>query len=563
MGREIEVIEAFPHHPEADSFDFRRSWTGIVNACSSQRLVILLTCVFTLALCGAYIKFWPPIFTATVRLYGESAKDLSRTGFYESWAVFRSEQLGNEVEMISAAPVLSEVAKREHLKYDDVYHPFFSQLGYLWTESLPGKTWRRIKEFFFPPDYGPYYPTPEQIEEARTLHDFQAGVKLVPVQDTDVGNLQVSAPSPRVAQIANTIVDVYLEQRRQRHVDEATGSYNALNEELSKAQKELDSLEDRMKAYYAQNKLLLVFEKDKVDIGAAEGLKGQVNDLQAIIAGGEKTLAEVEAQLAKEQRNVVAQTVYVANPVRGTLESALNDQQLRRAQLLLHYRPDAPEVVETDRQIAIVKGQLEAVPPERMSATTQALNSNYQTLIARRDQIQGEIANARASLAVRSQSFQQAQSNLDSIPEKMRVVHDMEREHQALERKYQAIQDKMAVAAVARATALSVPDSIHIVQRASAPDKQSWPNTKLLWAAALAIGIVAGVALALLMDLFFGRLHRYRIVGATGPVEAYAMLRRDPGYAAALFAPEPKSIGSGSRPLRLGKPGNGRQRFNG
>ena len=558
MGRELEVIEAYPHNPEADSFDFRRTWTGIVNACRTQKLVIALTCMFTLGLAFVYMHFWPPVYTTTVKLYGESNKDTSRADFYQTWAVFRSEQLSNEVEMISATPVLEEVAKREHLKYDDVYHPFFSQLSYLWTESWPGKTWRHIKEYFFPPDYGPFYPTEEQIDHARLLHDFQAGVRLVPVAETDVGNLQVSAPSPRVAQIANTIVDVYLEQRRERHVAEASGAYNALNGELEKAQQELNTLEDRTKEYYAQNKLLLVFEKDKVDIGAAEGMRTTVNDLQATIAGGERTLAEIEAQLAKEQENLVAQKVYVANPVRNTLEAALNEHQVRRAQLLLHYRPDAPEVAEIDRQIGIVKMQLEAVPAEKLSQTTQALNTNYQTLLARRDQVRGEVASARATLAVRSQNYQQAQDNLAAIPEKMRVVHDLEREHQALERKYNAIQDKMAIAAVSRATAMSAPDSIHIVEGASMPSKPAWPNTKLIWAGAAGIGLVAGVALALLMDLFFGRLHRYRLVGATGPVQAYALLRRDPAFAAALFAPRDSgALGQGGRPLRLGKPSNG------
>jgi hypothetical protein len=39
----------------------------------------------------------------------------------------------------------------------------------------------------------------------------------------------------------------------------------------------------------------------------------------------------------------------------------------------------------------------------------------------------------------------------------------------------------------------------------------------------------------LIVDLFYGRLHRYRLTGTEGPVSAYALVRRDPAFAAELF----------------------------
>jgi capsular polysaccharide biosynthesis protein len=116
----------------------------------------------------------------------------------------------------------------------------------------------------------------------------------------------------------------------------------------------------------------------------------------------------------------------------------------------------------------------------------------------------------------------------------MREVHDMDRMHDAAEKKFAAIQEKMMVAAVSRASAMSDSASIRVVEAAAPPNEANWPRTKLLLGAALGIGLIAGVLLALLMDLFKGRVHRFRLAGE-GELELYATVRTDHGFVADLF----------------------------
>jgi hypothetical protein len=51
----------------------------------------------------------------------------------------------------------------------------------------------------------------------------------------------------------------------------------------------------------------------------------------------------------------------------------------------------------------------------------------------------------------------------------------------------------------------------------------------------VALGLVAGVLLALLVDLFFGRVHRFRLASGQ-EVPLYAIVRRDRAFALSLFA---------------------------
>jgi hypothetical protein len=60
--------------------------------------------------------------------------------------------------------------------------------------------------------------------------------------------------------------------------------------------------------------------------------------------------------------------------------------------------------------------------------------------------------------------------------------------------------------------------------------------TKLLLIGATAIGLIAGVLLALLMDLFFGRVHRFRLASNGRDLPIYATVLRNRALARDLFA---------------------------
>jgi uncharacterized protein involved in exopolysaccharide biosynthesis len=536
MPNDVALLEAVPHYPEADSFDFRKSWAGLRHACGAHKLLILCTCLFTISLVVAYIRIFPPVFVAQVELVGESDKDHERESFYGTWAVFRNDQLSDEVNLLTSPPVLEEVIARLRLTDADVYHTIFSYAGYLWTTSWVGKTYRSAKAWMFPPVRGPYDATEEQIDAARTLQDFKTGVQFERLMETDIGSLVVRGPSPRVAQIANTIVQVYFEQRRARHIAEAQSAYSALNEELQKAQADVDKIEEDMRAYYAKSGLLLVFEKDKVDIGQAQALKAAIVELSSGIAANSEILRETEAALSQEAREVVSSRVDVANPLRDNLKAQLATLQIQRKQTLMNYLPNSREVSDLDRQIGILNEQLKQAPSSTVGQTTTVLSSHYEELRGQADTLRAQLAGQRANLAAKQLVYDQLESELRTIPEKMQMVHVLEREHGANEKKLEVIREKMMIASVSLATARTAYSSIRVVTPAAASSEASWPKTKLLLAIATVVGLVAGVLLVLLMDLFFGRVHRFRLASAGRDLPIYAIVQRDGASARTLFA---------------------------
>lgn len=527
MQPQNSTIEGVPYYPDADTFDFQRSWERLRRACGHHKVLIFVTCLCTVCLVLGYTRIWPPTYMASVVLVGESDKDRSRESFYDNWAVFRNDQLTDEVHMLTSAPVLDEVINRLHLTDDEMYHSFLGYIGYRWSTSWVGKTYKAVKEWVFPPVRGPYDPAPEEIAAAQTLYDFKGGVSFDPVMETDIGSLVVRGSTPRVAQIANTIIDVYFEQRRARHVTEAEAAYSALEDELKKAQSEVDAVEQKMRDYYDKNDLLLVFEKDKIDIGQVEALKASIVELGTGVRTNTATLNQIDEELQREPKEVIASSVSISNTINDGLKEKLSALQVQRKQTLLNYKPNSPEVEELNRQIAIVSEQLKQTPDRTLGQTTTVLSSHYEELRGQAASLRAQLAGQRANLAAKQEVYDTLETQLRSIPSKMQTVHDLEREHGTLEKKADIIREKMEIAAVSRATAQTAYSSIRVVEPAAAPGDAAWPKTKLLLLIASGVGLLAGVLLASLVDLFFGRVHRFRLGNVAKDLPIYAIVRRD------------------------------------
>lgn len=533
----MQQLEAYPSRPEADSFDFRMTWLGIRHAIRGHKLLIGFTSAMTVLFVVLYIVIWPPIYSASVVLAAESDRDATRDEFYQTWNVFRKDRLSDEVHLVATTPVLEQLVAELHLGDDDVYHTFFAYTTKLWTESLPGKGYKAVKNFIFGRKHGPYDPTPEQIERAKTIVNLRSGVRLETLSDSNVGNLVVLGPSPRVAEMANTLARIYFEERRTRHAKEAEDAYQALAVEATKANTELVALEQRMKKYDVDSGLVLAFEKDKLDINEWAVLKAAIVDHQTAIANASATLAQVNKQLALESPEIVTGRLMTASPARTVLTDRLSQLELSRKQLLIHYRTDAPEVTELERQIEVVREQLAKEPSQIEQQSQRVINEAYQGLMLRRRQLEADLAGQRAALAQRQTEAATYHAAMEKIPEKLEVTHDFDRQHQALEKRYVTLQEKMEVAEISRAAAASAPPSIRIVEQAHLPEKPSWPNVKLLIPGAAVVGLAAGVLLALLMDLINGRVTRFRFATDPDRFSAYAVLDHSSKSAKNLFGP--------------------------
>src|SRR5437879_13894485 len=119
----------------------------------------------------------------------KSNYDYQRDTFYTGWDVCRKDESRTELELITSGPVLADVVRKEKLTFDDVYHPFLSQVSYFWEKSYIGQQYRKVKQWLFPADETDG-PTPEEMEFGRTVADLPASVDVAAVGGASGGKLK-------------------------------------------------------------------------------------------------------------------------------------------------------------------------------------------------------------------------------------------------------------------------------------------------------------------------------------------------------------------------------------
>lgn len=529
--------EAAAQPLDADNFDLRSSLDRLKQAVSHRLRLIALVCAVSVGLVVVYAYLFPPIYEAELMVVGEANDDLSRNNYYALWNIFRKGDLKSEPELMTSTQVARRVVEDLNLRFDDVHHSFLMHLSYLWQESLPGLAYRGLKEWLFPPDPKAYTPTPAQIDRARTVEAFRKSMVLEPVGNTTVGRLMVKAPSHRAAEFANKAMAVYLVQRRELSADEAQTAFGSLRGEYAKAAAELADFEAEKLAFDQRNSLSFDFEKDKVMVGKWSELGSTIADLEAAIASAEAGLAVVDEQLRNEQTEVVSGRTLQESRVRGLLLSREFEQASGLQALRERYVPGSPELTEAERLLALTRTSLAGEPEKTELSQSKALNPAYQTLRQQAQGLRAQLASSRASLGKRREDFAKLSARLEELPVLYRSAREMARRRDGLEQRAKLLTERLMMAEVSRSAASSAPASLRVVDRAEPPMRPSWPNLKLLIPAAVLVGLLLGVGMALISEALSTEVSRGALAARRGmPVYAEVRVRPQPGSGARAWA---------------------------
>lgn len=542
--------EAIPYHPEADSFHFGGALQTIVQAVRTYKWVVFATILATTGLVGAYVWIWPPVFQAEVMVAVDSDKDAQRTAFYQGWNIFRKEGLIDEGVLMTSPPVLKEVIQRLDLKYEDVYHPFARYAIHLWTQSWLGRNYRKAKQWILGTEQRPGALTPEQIERGKVLSDMESGIAIKQMGEASIGLLTVKGSNYRVAEIANTIVQVYLEQRRERHIAEASQAVKSLGEEAGKTKAELEQVARRIREFRAASGTSLLFEKDRGQINQFLMLRASITDLRSVIEENQASIQVLDRQLALEGENLKSNRLYVQDAQKDRLPKL----ELALAAARQSYQPDSREVRDLEAQIR--EAQQAIAPGDRavIVRNSSRVSDNYEQMLAKKHALQSTLEGARSSLQVKERELAAMNTQLQRIPYSMQVNHELERLQGDLENKYSGINSKLVVAAVSLATARSAPPAMRIVEPAHIPDQASAPQTKLLLAAAVLAGGVVGALMALLLDLAAPRANRNRLAAPTSPLPLLGAVGHDERLLRSLFLLPDSTAGGRSLPRIQARP---------
>ena len=297
-------------------------------------------------------------------------------------------------------------------------------------------------------------------------------IKALRFESTYIIRIAATSVNPeKAALIANSYADNYLTMQLETKYETIATAREWLRNRLNALGAEVEAKERAGEDYRAQSGLLAS--------GATtlnEQAMGQINT----------NLVQAEADLAAAQANMqgVAAGASSQQALQSPVVSSLRTQQAelarQRAELSTRYGPRHPQMLQVDRQIADLQGQIDA----EIGRTTQMLRNNVAVA-------QQRVNSLRASLTGTTQTIET--NNVASV--RLRVL---ERDAETSRTLYNALQNRFQqmteTSGIERADA-------RITSEAATPLEPSAPKRKLNMLLGLIFGMALGAVAVFIVEM--------------------------------------------------------------
>lgn len=521
----MQFEEPRPTYRDPDSFDVRGAFQELAGSARRHKFLVIASGLSCLGLAIAYVSLFPPIYVVKSRVMVEKALDTSRDSFYATVNIFRKDDPRTEIELMTAPALVAEVVKREGLKYDDVYHPLSTHASRMFKASWPGRTYKKIKDSFFPKPVDPEAPTAAEIELGETVTDLIAGIRVTPVADSSIGEITVNGPTRRVAKVTNTLINTYLEQRADRFRSEAQRNLEALDKEVIAAADEASEIADKRLGFLQTSSLSFDLGKEAQQLVKLVELEDQIASNRAKRGSVQASLTLVEAQLAREPVTQTSSTTMELNTIREAAKIKRLDLETGLITLGSIYLEDSPEVKEVKKSIAELDRIIAREPERVQKIAIDTLNSSRQDLLLSRNTLRSQFEGLEGGLAVMENTQRTLHDRIRQVPGLQNQLRQFDRQYAFANDRYLALAAKRAQAAVSKAMAGAAMPSMQVVQWAAAPPDPAWPKPKILYPTALLFGLMLGVVAAQIRMLTSGRVSRASLESGGGESKIYGRIR--------------------------------------
>ncbi len=388
------------------------------------------------------------------------------------------EEINSEVELLSSRDVLEQVVLQNGL---DQSH------GFSLVDLL----------------------MPKQTKEdriARAVKNLAKSLKIANVKNSNLIDVIYRSPDPRVSYgVLKSLGELYVAKHVAVH--RPAGSYEFFTEETDRYHKELDTAEEKLRAFGYDESVAAPDEERTQLASQFATTVGLLHGTEQAIAGDEERIKEERRQLKlTPSRAPTVQASSLNDKLIDDLTTVLVAAQAKRTQLVLKYEPSYPLVREADDEIAQDKAAIAQAEDKKYVAETTDRDPTYELL-------REDVAKTEADLSAQRGTLLATKSSLDSIQKEMVTLdqmsigqQDLQREAKAAESNYllylakreqERSTDALDVTKIAN-VAIAVPPSIPVLP------VSSWP---LMTIEAFGLALVLSMGAAYAFDYFDPSFH--------------------------------------------------------
>jgi uncharacterized protein involved in exopolysaccharide biosynthesis len=374
-----------------------------------------------------------------------------------------------------------------------------SEVEILNSKDLAEATLKKLSVASLYPDLA---TEPDEIALERAVTRFEKQLKVEPIDLSNVVNVGFRGED---REIATKVLAVLLADFQARHVSAySAGLTEPIEAQIAAKQKELGSLDAKRIEYQNANGAFSIPEQRVSLIQQRAQVQTLLHDAQ--IKGGalEQQVAFLEKSRAKTPK--MAPLENEIDPTSQTSSEALQQLMALRAkeqEMLQHYQPTAPAVVQLRAQIA----QAEQFVKQARAPSSSKVRTGANPLLAAIDQ---QLLTAQAELTPITSQIEGYKTQIATFDDQLKKLQDSELEVNNLQRQIESLtadllslRTNLEQARLAENMDQAKVSSVSIIDAPRLEPRPVFPRKTYFGLAGIAIGIlVAG--LITLLSLSFG-----------------------------------------------------------
>jgi uncharacterized protein involved in exopolysaccharide biosynthesis len=318
------------------------------------------------------------------------------------------------------------------------------------------------------------------------------------VPQSNVVDLRLRNANPEIAaDLLNTLIDLYIAHRRQ--IFQQTDPVK-ISEQRDVLKQRLDDIDGRISAFAAQHD----FGDYDQALAAAQtqvsALAGELQSLDQQYASRRGRVSGLGDQIKRQPASIEAYADQARSQQLETLTSSLLALQQQRREAAARYADTYPLVVDLDRRIAALQGQIQSAPQRQIASQRTAANPTRQQLDSDLAESAGDMAGLLQGRAVAAREVQQAEARLRDLTMIGPAYREMVRNRTLVETAYNDLA-KRSEQAQLQDTLSRSQANVRVIQRAEVPIKGK-AGRPLIIGAGLALAFASSAAAVLFATAF-------------------------------------------------------------
>lgn len=453
-----------------------------------RRWIVLSAFLIILLSSGIFSFTTQPIYESSTTLMIEEAGGMKKEIFEISSYMKQETMIKNQVEIIKSRTLAESVLQAL------LSSPFKK----VWEEEVLRKR-------------------AEKVNTNDMVLILQENTKVVPLKETDIVQVKVTAPNPDLAAfLANTIAQEYYRQSLQISRGEITEVRQFLEEQLTNTQKELQQAEEALRIYKENEKVAALPEETEELVKQLASFESLYNEAKTELESNQRRLSYMRNQLTERKGRLVEDISQISSPLIIQLRKEMaNLEGMKAGYIAQGFLEGHPKMEEITNRIKDIKQKLVKETSELVSrelASSDPLGYS-QELVDKILSLDIEIQSLTAKTEALKNIVDSYADNLNTLPEKSLRLARLERNAKVGENIFLMLKEKYEESKINEAGQIG---NVRIIDKALPPVDPIKPKKKINLLLGALLGLGFGLGMAFFVERLDNSLKSIEDVEATG-----------------------------------------------